>query len=215
MVKDGSLKKKIYEQILQKIIKNEFPIDQFLVEGKLAEMFGVSRAPVREALVELCNENILRNIPRAGYQIVQISRRDIRDALQIRMILEIEGARIACRRLTDEDIKVLKALRKELEKAKDQDSINLEDWMKTGSHLHLTLAELSGNGLLYKMVKETHDILRRATVQIFLDTEFPSLEQPSYHLEIVKAMIRRDKEEVAELLYKDINTLREFLQEVY
>lgn len=214
MAKDGSLKKKIYEQILQKIIKNEFPIDQFLVESKLAEMFGVSRAPVREALVELCNENILRNIPRAGYQIVQISRRDIRDALQIRMILEIEGAKMACERLTDENIETLKALKQELEQAQDQNSINLEDWVKTGSHLHLTLAELSGNALLYKMVKETHDILRRATVQIFPDTEFPSLEQPSYHLEIVKAMIRRDKEKVAELLYKDINTLREFLQEM-
>ncbi len=212
MAGDGSLKREVYKKIFQKIINNEFPIDQFLVEGKLADLFGVSRAPVREALVELCHENILKNIPRAGYQIVQISRRDIRDALQIRMILEIDGTRMACDRLTEENIEVLKRLQKELEQ--DQEPLALERWMKNGTHLHLTLAELSGNGLLYKMVKETHDILRRATVQIFLDGEHPGHPKPSFHLEIVKAMIRRDTEEVIGLLRRDINTLREFLQEV-
>ena len=212
MAGDGSLKKEVYKKIFQKIINNEFPIDQFLVEGKLADLFGVSRAPVREALVELCHENILKNIPRAGYQIVQISRRDIRDALQIRMILEIEGTRMACDRLTEQNIEVLKGLQKELEQ--DQEPLTLEKWMKNGTRLHLTLAELSGNGLLYKMVKETHDILRRATVQIFLDGEHPSHPKPSYHLEIVRAMIRRDTEEVVGFLCRDINTLRQFLQEV-
>ena len=91
MAGNGSLKQQIYQQIFEKIINNEFPLNEFLVEGRLAEMFGVSRAPVREALVELCNEKVLRNIPRAGYQIVQLSQRELRDALQLRLILETEA----------------------------------------------------------------------------------------------------------------------------
>ncbi len=213
MAGPGSLKKKIYRQIFQKIINNEFPLDEFLVEGKLAEMFGVSRAPVREALVELCNERILRNIPRAGYQIVQLSQKELRDALQLRLILETEGMKLACDRLNDESVARLKALKKELRELENGDVISLEDWMTSGSHLHLTIAELSGNQLLCEKTRETHDIIRRATVQIYLDRNYPRREQPLLHEQIINAMIRGDREKAVDLLRKDINTLREILQE--
>jgi DNA-binding GntR family transcriptional regulator len=213
MAGTGSLKQKIYRQIFQKIINNEFPLDEFLVEGKLAEMFGVSRAPVREALVELCNEKILRNIPRAGYQIVQLSQKELRDALQLRLILETEGMKLACDRLNDESVARLEALKKELRELENGDVISLEDWMSSGSHLHFTIAELSGNQLLYEKTRETHDIIRRATVQIYLNQNYPRREQPLLHERIVNAMIRGDKEKAVELLRRDINTLREILQE--
>lgn len=213
MANAGSLKKKIYQQIFQKIINNEFPLDEFLVEGKLAEMFGVSRAPVREALVELCNEKILRNIPRAGYQIVQLSQKELRDALQLRLILETEGMKMACGRLNDGSVARLKALKKELRELENGEVISLENWMTSGSHLHLTIAELSGNQLLYEKIRETHNIIRRATVQIYLNQDYPRREQPLLHERIVNAMIRGDKGKAVELLRKDINTLREILQE--
>jgi DNA-binding GntR family transcriptional regulator len=63
------------------------------------------------------------------------------------------------------------------------------------------------------MVKETHDILRRASVQIYLDTEYPKLEQPTYHLQILQAVMARDTDKAIELLEKDIGTLKSFLQE--
>ena len=213
MANDGSLKKKIYQQIFQKIINNEFPLDEFLVEGKLAEMFGVSRAPVREALVELCNEKILRNIPRAGYQIVQLSQKELRDALQLRLILETEGMKMACDRLSDGSVARLKALKVELQELEKGEVISLGDWITSGSRLHLTIAELSGNQLLYEKIRETHDIIWRATVQIYLNQDYPRREQPLLHEQIVDAMIRGDKEKAVELLRKDINTLREILQE--
>jgi len=213
MANDGSLKKKIYQQIFQKIINNEFPLDEFLVEGKLAEMFGVSRAPVREALVELCNEKILRNIPRAGYQIVQLSQKELRDALQLRLILETEGMKMACDRLSDGSVARLKALKKELQELENGEVISLGDWITSGSRLHLTIAELSGNQLLYEKIRETHDIIWRATVQIYLNQDYPRREQPLLHEQIVDAMIRGDKEKAVDLLRKDINTLREILQE--
>ena len=213
MANDGSLKKKIYQQIFQKIINNEFPLDEFLVEGKLAEMFGVSRAPVREALVELCNEKILRNIPRAGYQIVQLSQKELRDALQLRLILETEGMKMACDRLSDGSVARLKALKKELQELEKGEVISLGDWITSGSRFHLTIAELSGNQLLYEKIRETHDIIWRATVQIYLNQDYPRREQPLLHEQIVNAMIRGDKGKAVELLRKDINTLREILQE--
>ena len=85
--------------------------------------------------------------------------------------------------------------------------------MSSGSHLHFTIAELSGNQLLYEKTRETHDIIRRATVQIYLNQNYPRREQPLLHERIVNAMIRGDKEKAVELLRRDINTLREILQE--
>jgi DNA-binding GntR family transcriptional regulator len=213
MAGNGSLKQKIYRQIFEKIINNEFPLDEFLVEGRLAEMFGVSRAPVREALVELCNEKILRNIPRAGYQIVQLSQKELRDAFQLRLILETEAMKLACDRLNDESVARLQALKKELREIEDGEVVSLEDWMSSGSHLHLTIAELSGNQLLCEKIGETHDLIRRATVQIYLDQEYPRRQQPLLHERIVNAMIRGEKDAAVELLRRDINTLRDILQE--
>lgn len=213
MAGNGSLKQQIYRQILQKIIHNEFPMDEFLVEGRLAEMFGVSRAPVREALVELCNEKILRNIPRAGYQIVQLSPKELRDAFQLRLILETEAMKLACDRLNEESVARLQALKKELRQIEHGEMVSLEDWMINGSQLHLSIGELSGNHLLCEKIRETHDLIRRATVQIYLNQEYPCRQQPLLHQQILDAMIRGQKEEAVELLRRDIDTLREILQE--
>ena len=213
MAGNGSLKQKIYRQIFQKIINNEFPLDEFLVEGRLAEMFGVSRAPVREALVELCTEKILRNIPRAGYQIVQLSQKELRDALQLRLILETEAMKLACDRLNHESVAGLKELKKELREIENSEVVSLEEWMSSGSRLHLTIGELSGNQMLCEKIGETHDLIRRATVQIYLHQEYPRRQQPLLHGRILDAMIRGDKEAAVELLRRDINTLREILQE--
>jgi DNA-binding GntR family transcriptional regulator len=213
MAASMSLKDKVREQILQKIVKNEFPIDELIIEGKLAQMFGVSRAPVREALVELCNENILRNLPRAGYQIVQLSQKDIKDAIHVRILLEVEAGRLACQRITDKEIDKLKRLKTKIE-SQESGRGSLERWITDGAYLHSTLAAFSGNGVLCKMIREIIDILRRAMAQVYLHGDLPSLLQPHYHLEIIQALMARDEIKTADLLCKDINTLREFLQMV-
>ena len=78
----GTLQQQIYTKILYKIVNGEYPYDQFLTESALVNEFGVSRILVREALIELRKDNILKSIPRAGYQIVQISGSEIRDAIR-------------------------------------------------------------------------------------------------------------------------------------
>ena len=214
MAGNCSLKQKIYRQIFEKIIKNEFPLDEFLVEGRLAEMFGVSRAPVREALVELCNEKVLRNIPRAGYQIVQLSQKELRDALQLRLILETEAMKLACDRVDEPTAVRLEELKHTLREVENGEVISLEEWMRSGSHLHLTIAELSGNQLLCEKIREIHDLIRRATVQLYLNQDYPRKQQPLYHEQILDAMIRGEKDNAVALLREDINMLRDILQEV-
>ena len=92
----GTLKDKIYSTIMEQIMTGRISPDEFLTEARLAEQFQVSRAPVREDLVALCNQRILQNIPRVGYRLVTIGLKDVRDALSVRLLLESEAARLAC-----------------------------------------------------------------------------------------------------------------------
>ena len=67
-----SLKDAIYNAILESIISQEYRPNQVLNEKTLVEKYGCSKSPVREALVSLCNDNVLRNIPRYGYEVVNV-----------------------------------------------------------------------------------------------------------------------------------------------
>lgn len=91
-------------------MNSEFSLNDLLVESQLAKLFNVSKAPVREALIELCSARILRNIPRAGYQIIRISEKDIRNALQFRLLLEVEGLKLGFSQITEKDLSPIKSL---------------------------------------------------------------------------------------------------------
>ena len=69
------LSEKIHDEILEMIIKNATDEDMVLNEGRLMEVFQVSKAPVREALIKLCAEGVLQSVPRYGYLSASSSRR--------------------------------------------------------------------------------------------------------------------------------------------
>lgn len=79
---------KIYKDIFERILQGDLPADSLIRENSLIEYYGVSRAPVREALIMLCTEGVLKSIPRAGYQIIQVSEKQEREIIQFRCFLE-------------------------------------------------------------------------------------------------------------------------------
>ena len=72
-----SLKDSIYKAIMQDILSYEYKPNDILNEKALVEKYGCSKSPVREALLELCADNVLRSIPRYGYEVIRVTR-DIR-----------------------------------------------------------------------------------------------------------------------------------------
>ena len=87
-MKKENLKKKVYDDIMRAIIEGEYAADEIISEGMLIEKYGVRKSPVREALVELCSENVLKSIPRCGYMVVRLTRSDIDDILSYRTAFE-------------------------------------------------------------------------------------------------------------------------------
>ena len=68
-----SIKEQVEERLFEDIVCGVYPPGTVLNEGTLTKKFGVSKSPVREALVTLCRDGVLMNIPRCGYQVVPLS----------------------------------------------------------------------------------------------------------------------------------------------
>ena len=82
---EGSLKEMVYNQLVKDITSGSIKPNEIIVEGSLIKRFQVSKAPVREALIELCKDNFLNNLPRVGYQVVAFSLNEIIYILDFRV----------------------------------------------------------------------------------------------------------------------------------
>ncbi|MCF7953438.1 MAG: GntR family transcriptional regulator [Spirochaetales bacterium] len=207
--KNRSLKEQIYTKILYKIVNGKYPHDQFLTEAKLTEEFNVSRILVRETLIELQKDNILKSIPRAGYQIVQISGKEIRDAIRTRSILEIGAARYAINLISDQDIAKLNKLISHAEEARQSREATLKEWWDTNVEFHNVIARASGNALLVEMIDKTISILWRAAVQYFLVREPSTFHgfHPESHKLILEAIQEKDEDKLISLLKEDVTSM--------
>jgi len=206
-----SLKMKVYNSIFEKVVRKEFPGDAILIEGELAEMFGVSKAPVREALVQLCSEDILRSIPRAGYRIVQLTEKDFHETVELREILELGGLR----KIGSADRTTIDVL-KEYEKkgrwvARGEKDVSVDTWWKNNVAFHLTLNSLAGNRRMTAALENTFKLQWRVIAQLYWDTDpmrYLSFESPS-HAAIIEALTERNLEKAERALREDLGAIPE------
>ena len=198
-----TLKEKIYSTIMEQIMTGRISPDEFLTEARLAEQFQVSRAPVREALVAVCNEGILQNIPRVGYRLVTIGPKELRDALAVRLLLESEAARLALLNLDPEKEQIIDQFIQE-EETGERGGLSIIEWMKHGEAVHLALARFSGNRILEELILELIKKLRRASTQVFVERSRSDLKSSPYHLRILQALKRREEADLLANLSQDI-----------
>ncbi|MBR2596770.1 MAG: GntR family transcriptional regulator, partial [Solobacterium sp.] len=85
MTDNKNLKQYVYNAILEDIFELRLKPGDILNEKALVERFGCSKSPVREALLTLCNERVLRSMPRYGYEVVRLSSQDVRELMELRM----------------------------------------------------------------------------------------------------------------------------------
>lgn len=105
-----SIKDQVYEGILNDILDGVYDVNSVIKEKDMIEKYHVSKTPVREALVQLCGDNILRNIPRFGYQLVAITPQNIIDVIEFRKIIETGALNSCFYKLKHEEIMELKEL---------------------------------------------------------------------------------------------------------
>lgn len=100
----------VFQTLRKAIITGEFAPGERLTEISLADMLGVSRTPVREAIRKLELEGLVIMIPRKGAQVAKITEKSLRDVIEVRTVLEEFAASLACERITKEGQKTLEDL---------------------------------------------------------------------------------------------------------
>ena len=204
----GTLKDKVYAAVLRGIIAGEYNVDSVLSEKQLTEKLQVSKSPVREALVELCSQGVLRSVTRLGYIVVRYADRNIRDMLQFRTMLEC-----GCLAESFDGITPTQLCR--LESVVESEFLFLsqkdtKDYWNGTLNFHLTLASFAENEFIYGQLRQALNTSMRAYLQLYWDRwQDSSFMEPSIlHRQIVESIRGHDRDGAIELLRRDINTFR-------
>lgn len=211
-----TLREGIVESVREAIIKGELEPGERLTEPDLAERFGISRTPIREAFRQLESEGFLKVVPRKGALVTPITEKDVREFYEIKGVLEGYAARRAARKLTDKEIDRMEALNNALGKyAADGDQKNL---FRAHNEFHETFVRAAGNEKLSLLIANlVHQFQRfRIALSIYGGIQ-TSIEQ---HRELIAACRRRDADEAerlarlnaetgGEMLIREIGRIRE------
>jgi len=111
------LRDEVFNTLREKILKGSLKPGERLMEIHLAKQLGVSRTPIREAIRMLELEGLVKMIPRKGAQVASISRNDLQDVLEVRKALDTLAVELACERITEEEIEILKKSEADFEKS--------------------------------------------------------------------------------------------------
>ncbi len=192
---NGNTRGQAYRVIGDAIVRGELEPGRQLSENELAELLGVSRTPVREALIRLRDDRLVEIVPQLGTFVTHISEAAVADAQFIREALECAAVRIAAERAGKEDLAVLDGLvarQREVRDANDFDRFYALD-----DEFHGTLMELSGHGVAWTLAQRANGHLNRVRRL--------SLPQPRYLAEMVAEhklvveTIRRHDPDAAEI----------------
>lgn len=124
-----NLKEVVADHIRNLIFSGQLRPEQKIDQDEIAERLGVSKLPVREALIMLENEALVRGIPRRGVFVAPLTREDVRDHYQMYGIVEGIATRRAATRLTDEQVSALSQVMREMHAGDDperQERLNQE-----------------------------------------------------------------------------------------
>ncbi len=156
----------VLHHLRQKIITGEFPPDSRLNEIDLAESFGVSRPPLREAFRKLENENLIVSIPRKGTYVSAVSREDCVQIYRARVMLECGAIDI----IGEQDKSVFSDLRQTLEEEKrfeppqNPTSQDMPVFFQVMSCFHHKLVELCGNTWIIHFYRQQRSSMARYQV---------------------------------------------------
>jgi DNA-binding GntR family transcriptional regulator len=170
-----------------------------LDERSLAEEFGISRTPVREAMAQLEREGFVRSVPRRGVYVVRKTRREVIELITAWAALESMAARLITEHASEEDIAALRKMFATFDNGEVR--AHLDEYSQLNIEFHQAIIRMSGNSTLIQLAENlfTHmRMIRRKTIGE-KDRADRSIRD---HMHIIEALEARDTAR-AERLVRD------------
>jgi DNA-binding GntR family transcriptional regulator len=168
-----------------------------LDERQLAQDFGISRTPVREAMAQLEREGFVRSVPRRGIYVVRKTRSEVIEMITAWAALESMAARLITERAGGDEIGSLRKMFASFEDGALR--AHLDEYSETNIEFHQTIIRMSGNSVLISLAENlfTHmRMIRRKTI-----VEKDRIEKSICdHMNIIEALEARDTARAEQLV---------------
>ncbi|MFH9075672.1 GntR family transcriptional regulator [Streptomyces alboflavus] len=155
----------------------------------LAEDFGVSPTPVREALLDLAREGLVEPLRNKGFRVTEVNERDLDEYTEIRLLIEVPMIRRITRTAARADLEALRAVAEEIVRAaREHDLIG---YLEADRRFHLSLLELGGND---RLVETVGDLRKRSRLYGLrgLDERDQLVPSAQEHVELLELMLAGD-----------------------
>jgi DNA-binding GntR family transcriptional regulator len=182
-----ALYEEVAELLRQRIFSRELAPGSWIDEMKLAEEYGISRTPLREALKVLAAEGLVTMKVRRGAYVTEVSEKDLSDVYHLLSLLESDAAGVVAERASDAQIAELQSLHKQLEAS----AHNREKFFAINERFHMRLLEIAGNRWRDQMVADLRKVMKLNRHNSLLKSGRVK-ESMLEHRALVEALARRD-----------------------
>jgi len=189
-----------YRYLRDQILTGALGADDLIKPDNVAQMLGISRMPVREALRQLDSEGLVLMRPNRSAVVTRLTGAELRDLFQMRAELEALAVRDAVLNLTDENKAELQTLRQRMDRVQNAPA----EWIARHDDLHHYICQLSGRR---RLTQEIHRI--RQAVRPFLSTyikEFEGFEMRGLeHSTLIETIVEGDPDIAAEMMRQHVS----------
>lgn len=151
-----ALYQEVAELLRQRIFRRELEPGNWIDEMKLAEEYGISRTPLREALKVLAAEGLVTMKVRRGAYVTEVSEQDLAEVYHLLALLESDAAAVVARSATGAQLEELQALHRELEAA----VAHSQRFFALNERFHMRLLEVAGNRWRNQMVADLRKVMK-------------------------------------------------------
>jgi DNA-binding GntR family transcriptional regulator len=151
-----ALYEEVAELLRQRIFSRELEPGSWIDELKIAEEYGISRTPLREALKVLAAEGLVTMKVRRGAYVTEVSDKDLADVYHLLALLESDAAAVVAQRATDAEHAELQALHAELESA----TADRDRFFSINERFHMRVLEIANNRWREQMVADLRKVMK-------------------------------------------------------
>lgn len=206
----GQRRRVIVQSLLMEVFEGRLRAGQHLVTQELADRFGVSHTPIREALIALEGIGIVDVLPNRGAVIRRVGMEEVRQVCQVRRVLECEATRGACGWIAPADLRALAADLQALRGRATAPSVGFfEEARAVDSRLHDLIAASCRNGFLANelgrlkvLFRAFRDVTYARDETRFLSGRFEA--EAREHLAIIEALLTEDRKAAVRAMSRHI-----------
>jgi len=151
-----ALYEEVAELLRQRIFRRELEPGSWIDELRIAEEYGISRTPLREALKVLAAEGLVTMKVRRGAYVTDVSEKDLADVYHLLSLLESDAAGMVARHASDAELAELATLHDALEAARH----DRDEFFALNERFHLRLLEMADNRWRLQMVADLRKVMK-------------------------------------------------------